>query len=183
MPAERSNTFSRGKKSDKLIWYFLIAWTALNALQAYVQEIHADEAYYWLYSRFLDWGYFDHPPMVALFIRFGDSIMHNELGLRLLTITVSTGSIYILWLILKEYGANAKLFAIVIACMFMCHMYGFTTTPDAPLFFFAVVFYYFYRKYLLQDSWLMGIILGVVVACLLYSKYHAVLLIGFTLIS
>lgn len=170
-------------RSKKIILYFLLAWTALNIIQSATLELHADEAYYWLYSRFLDWGYFDHPPMVALFIRFGDSIMHNELGLRLLTITVSTGSIYILWLILKEYNANAKLFVIVIACMFMCHMYGFTTTPDAPLFFFAVVFYYFYRKYLIEDSWLLGVILGAVVTCLLYSKYHAILLIGFTVLS
>jgi len=170
-------------QSKKIIWYFLLAWTVLNIIQAYTLELHADEAYYWLYSRFLDWGYFDHPPMVALFIRFGDSIMHNELGLRLLTITVSTGSVYILWLILKKYGASAKLFAIVISCMFMCHMYGFTTTPDAPLFFFAVVFYYFYQKYLEKDSWTLALILGFVVACLLYSKYHAVLLIGFTVLS
>jgi len=170
-------------RSKKIILYFLLAWTALNIIQSATLELHADEAYYWLYSRFLDWGYFDHPPMVALFIRFGDYIMHNELGLRLLTVTVSTGSIYILWLILKEYNTNARLFVTVIACMFMCHMYGFTTTPDAPLFFFAVVFYYFYRKYLIVDSWLLGIILGAVVACLLYSKYHAVLLIGFTVLS
>lgn len=170
-------------QSKKIIWYFLLAWTVLNIIQAYTLELHADEAYYWLYSRFLDWGYFDHPPMVALFIRFGDSIMHNELGLRLLTIAASTGSIYILWLIVKDYGAGAKLFTVVIACMFMCHMYGFTTTPDAPLFFFAVVFYYFYRKYLERDSWSLAMVLGVVIACLLYSKYHAVLLIGFTVVS
>jgi hypothetical protein len=174
---------AQSSRSKKIILYFLLAWTALNIIQSATLELHADEAYYWLYSRFLDWGYFDHPPMVALFIRFGDSIMHNELGLRLLTITASTGSIYILWIILKEYNANARLFVTVIACMFMCHMYGFTTTPDAPLFFFAVVFYYFYRKYLLQDSWLLGVILGAVVACLLYSKYHAILLIGFTVLS
>jgi len=92
---------AQSSRSKKIILYFLLAWTALNIIQSATLELHADEAYYWLYSRFLDWGYFDHPPMVALFIRFGDSIMHNELGLRLLTITVSTGSIYILWLILK----------------------------------------------------------------------------------
>ena len=170
-------------QSNKTIWYFLLAWTILNIIQAYTLELHADEAYYWLYSRFLDWGYFDHPPMVALFIRFGDTIMHNELGLRLLTITASTLSIYILWLILKKYGANAKLFIVVISCMFMVHMYGFTTTPDAPLFFFAVVFYYFYQKYIDNDSWSLAFILGLIVACLLYSKYHAILLIGFTIIS
>jgi len=176
-------TVSSSFQSKKIIWYFLLGWTVLNIIQGYTLELHADEAYYWLYSRFLDWGYFDHPPMVALFIRFGDSIMHNELGLRILTITVSTASIYILWLILKKYNASAKLFVIVIACMFMCHMYGFTTTPDAPLFFFAVVFYYFYQKYIVQDSWALAILLGLVIACLLYSKYHAVLLIGFTVIS
>jgi hypothetical protein len=170
-------------QSKKIIWYFLLGWTVLNIIQAYTLELHADEAYYWMYSRFLDWGYFDHPPMVALFIRLGDSIMHNELGLRLLTITASTCSLYILWLILKDYGANAKLFAVVIAGMFMCNMYGFTTTPDAPLFFFAVVFYYFYRKYLVVDSWRLAFILGLVITCLLYSKYHAILLIGFTILT
>src|ERR1700761_2577320 len=86
---------------DKPIWYFLLCWTLFNALQAYTLELHADEAYYWIYSRFLDWGYFDHPPIVALFIRAGDSLMHNELGLRLITVLTSTASIYILWLILK----------------------------------------------------------------------------------
>lgn len=170
-------------QSKKIIWYFLLGWTVLNIIQSATLELHADEAYYWLYSRFLDWGYFDHPPMVALFIRFGDSIMHNELGLRLLTITVSTWSLWILWIISRDYGANAKLFAIVIAGMFMCNMYGFTTTPDAPLFFFAVVFYYFYRKYLEKDSWTLALILGLTVACLLYSKYHAILLIGFTILA
>jgi len=168
---------------NKPIWYFLLAWTILNVIQAYTLELHADEAYYWLYSRYLDWGYFDHPPMVALFIRFGDSIMHNELGLRLLTIAVSSASIYILWLILKRYGASAKLFMLVVACLLMFHIYGFTTTPDAPLFFFSVLFYYYYRKYIESNTWLLAVILGLIVACLLYSKYHAVLLIGFTVVS
>ena len=177
------HTVNKTFQSNKTIWYFLLAWTILNIIQAYTLELHADEAYYWLYSRFLDWGYFDHPPMVALFIRFGDSIMHNELGLRLLTITASTASVYILWLILKSYGANAKLFIVVISCMFMFHMYGFTTTPDSPLFFFSVLFYYFYRQYIEKDSWLLALILGLIVACLLYSKYHAILLIGFTVLA
>src|SRR5215469_18925269 len=102
MPETQSNHLPAQKSSGKLIWYMLVGWTALNAVQAYVQEIHADEAYYWLYSKFLDWGYFDHPPMVALFIRIGDSIMHNELGLRLITVLTSTASVYLLWLILKR---------------------------------------------------------------------------------
>lgn len=171
------------KQSDKPIWYFLLCWTALNVIQAATLELHADEAYYWMYSRFLDWGYFDHPPMVALFIRIGDSIGHNEFCMRLITIIASSTSIYILWLILKRYAVSAMVFILVVAGMLILHIYGFTTTPDAPLFFFAVLFYYFYQRYLDDDNWWLATVLGVVIACMFYSKYHAVLLVAFTVIS
>ncbi|WP_214072278.1 glycosyltransferase family 39 protein [Mucilaginibacter sp. dw_454] len=171
------------KQSDQPIWWFLLCWTILNVVQASTLELHADEAYYWMYSRFLDWGYFDHPPMVALFIRIGDSISHTELGLRLLTVIASTTSIYILWLILKKYAVNIWAFILVVSGMLILHIYGFTTTPDAPLFFFSVLFYYFYQRYIDEDKWSLAAILGIVVACMFYSKYHAVLLVAFTVIS
>ena len=40
------------------------AWTPLTF----------DEAYYWTWSKHLAGGYYDHPPMVALVIRFGTMI-------------------------------------------------------------------------------------------------------------
>jgi len=172
-----------GKSSDKPIWYFLICWTILNLVQAYTLEIHADEAYYWLYSRFLDWGYFDHPPMVAVFIRIGDSIVHSELGVRLMTVLASTLSLYILWLIIKKYAVEAKWFILVVSGIFIFHIYGFTTTPDAPLFLFTVLFYFIYQKYITEDHIKWALLLAVIIACLLYSKYHGILLIGFTVLS
>src|SRR5258705_4137802 len=100
-------------QSNKLIWYFLLGWTLLNVIQACTLELQGDEAYYWMYSRYLDWGYFDHPPMVALFIRIGDAIMHNELGLRLLTVLASSASVYLLWLTLKQYAVDALAFILL----------------------------------------------------------------------
>jgi len=169
--------------SNKPIWYFLLFWTILNALQSYTLELHGDEAYYWVYSRFLDWGYFDHPPMVAIFIRIGDSIMHNELGLRLLTVVTNSASLYLLWLILKKYAVEAKWFIAIASGLFIFHMYGFTTTPDSPLFFFTVLFYYCYQQYIENDKWSLALALGIIAACLLYSKYHGILVIGLTLCS
>jgi hypothetical protein len=180
MPA---NTLKKPELSDNPIRWFLLCWTIFNAIQAYTLEVHADEAYYWMYSKFMDWGYFDHPPMVALFIWLGDHVMHNELGLRLVTVLTSTIAIYLLWLMLKKYLVDAWLFILVISGMLIIHMYGFTTTPDAPLFFFTIVFYYLYQKYIEEDSWLLATLLGVVLACLMYSKYHAILVIGLTLAS
>src|SRR6201990_2270255 len=122
-----SHSNNSPERSDKAIWYFLLLWTIFNAIQAYTLEIHADEAYYWLYSRFLGWGYFDHPPMVAIFIRIGDTISHSEFGIRLMTVLSSTVSLYVLWLIVKKYAVEAKWFILVVSGIFIFHIYGFTT--------------------------------------------------------
>jgi len=176
---ERAVNKSSG--AGKIILYFLLFWTILNAVQAYTLELQGDEAYYWLYSRYLDWGYFDHPPMVALFIRFGDSIIHNEFGVRMLTVLASSASIYLFWLILKKYAVDAVAFVLVVSGVFIFHIYGFTITPDVPLFFFTVLFYYVYQRYIDRDKWGLAFFLALIIAGLLYSKYNAVLLIVFTL--
>jgi hypothetical protein len=183
MPLSPSNNPLTGERSSKLIWYFLIGWTILNAVQAYTLEIHADEAYYWLYSKFLDWGYFDHPPMVAVFIRIGDSIVHSELGVRLMTVISSTVSVYVLWQIVKKYGVEAKWFVLVVPGLFILNIYGFMTTPDAPLFLFTALFYLVFQRYQEEDKWKWAVLLAIIITGLLYSKYHAVLLIGFTVLS
>jgi hypothetical protein len=146
-------------------------------------ELHPDEAYYWLYSRLLDWGYFDHPPMVAVFIRLGDSLMHNELGLRLFTVIASSASLYLLWLTLKRYAVKARWFILIVPGILILHIYGFTTTPDAPLFLFTALFYYIYQKYLAEDKLKWALLLAVIIAGLLYSKYHGLLLIIFTVLA
>jgi len=174
------NTVSKQIRPDKIIFYFLMFWTLFNAIQAYTLELQGDEAYYWLYSRYLAWGYFDHPPMVAIFIRIGDSLLHNEFGLRLLTVLTSTASVYLLWLILKKYAVDPIAFILVISGVFIFHIYGFTTTPDVPLFFFTVLFYFFYQQYIEKDKWGLAVILALIIACILYSKYNGILLIVFT---
>jgi dolichol-phosphate mannosyltransferase len=47
-------------------------------------ELLPEEAYYWNYSRHLDIGYLDHPPMVAWLIRLGTMVFgQNEFGVRI----------------------------------------------------------------------------------------------------
>jgi len=169
--------------SNKVVKYFLLVWALVNFLQSYFTQLHPDEAYYWIYSRFLDWGYFDHPPMVALFIRAGDSLFHNELSLRLLTVFSSTFSCWVLWQIVKKYQVEARWFMLIISSISIFHIFGFTTTPDAPLFFFSTLFYFFYQQYLKKDTPGMAVLLSLSLAGALYSKYHALLLVVFTLIA
>ena len=52
------------QRHHKTIFYLL--WFIVNLIQAGKTGLFDDEAYYWMYSKFPAWGYFDHPPMVAL---------------------------------------------------------------------------------------------------------------------
>lgn len=176
------NTATANQSNRSIAW-FILGWTVFNIIQASTLELHADEAYYWIYSRFLAWGYFDHPPMVALFIKAGYSLFQNEFGVRLFTIGCSSIALYTLWLIVKQYGVKPMWFMLIASGMFIFNIYGFTTTPDVPLFLFTVLFFYVYKKYLEDDNIKVTLLLALIIACLLYSKYHAVLVIGFTIIS
>jgi len=171
------------KSSEQILLLFLVIWTALNIIQAGFVEVHADEAYYWVYSRFLDWGYFDHPPMVALFIKIGDALLPSTLGLRLFTVITSTLSVYLLWKIVSQYAQNIKLFILLFSGIVLFHVYGFITTPDSPLFFFTALFFYVYQRYEAENKIKWALILALVIACLLYSKYHGILVLFFTILS
>ena len=120
------------KISKNTIYIFLALWALLNIIQATFMDLHPDEAYYWLYSKFMDWGYFDHPPMVALFIKMGDTLTHSAIGLRLVTVITTTTSFFLLWKIVKPYTENIKLFILLAASIVLFHVYGFVTTPDSP---------------------------------------------------
>lgn len=170
--------------SNKLILLFIAIWALLNALQGAFTELHPDEAYYWLYARFMDWGYFDHPPMVALFIRIGDSVFsHSAFALRFVTIVLNACGIFLLWKTLSVYGRNGLLFVLLFSGTLFFHVYAFVTTPDSPLFFFTACFFYLYQRYLKEVKPITVFCLMLVVACMLYSKYHAVLVFLFVIIG
>lgn len=175
--------FEQNRSSTQLLYVFLGIWFLINLIQAAFTGLHPDEAYYWIYSKFLDWGYFDHPPMVALYIKAGDWLMHNPLGLRLITVFTNTASILVLWHIVKPYTKHLPLFILLFSSVLVFHVYGFITTPDAPLYFFSILFLYAYQQYLKAYKLGWALALGLLAAALLLSKYHGVLVIFFMLLS
>ena len=63
---------------------------ALRLVAAAFTPITFDEAYYWMWSKHLAGGYYDHPPMVAVVIRLGTLIAGDtELGVRLVSILLA----------------------------------------------------------------------------------------------
>src|SRR5665647_2268018 len=91
-----------GDKITKVLLFFLIVWGGLNLLQAFLTPLNNDEAYYWMYSKYLDWGYFDHPPMIALMIKTGYLLFRDELGVRLLVVISEVFTLLIIWSLLDQ---------------------------------------------------------------------------------
>ena len=137
------------RKMTKHIGFWLLIWGVLDLLCALFCEIHADEAYYRLYGQFLDWGYFDHPPVVGLMTAISGalvpetSLMLKNLSVRLVTVLIHMATVYVVWKTIEEKVRNSPsslfCFLLVAASIPMFCAYGFMTTPDAPLLFFAAV--------------------------------------------
>lgn len=166
-------------KNHRLLFY--IGWGLLSIIQAANTELFDDEAYYWVYSRFLDWGYFDHPPMIAALIKAGYAIFHNELGVRILIIALNTATIFLIQQL--TYKKDDRLFYAVALSIAVAQVGGILAAPDIPLLFFVVLFFYQYQRFLRNTNVINSVLLGIVMACMLYSKYHGVLVIVFTLLS
>lgn len=174
------NTFkSFLEKHHRVLFY--TAWIVLHLIQATFTELFDDEAYYWVYSIFPAPGYFDHPPMVAMLIKAGYAIFHNELGVRLFSLILSTAAVYIVDTLIEK--KNYLLFYAVCASLAIIQVAGIMAVPDTPLMFFIALFFWLYRRFLVNMNFINTLLLGICIALMLYTKYHGVLVVLFTGLS
>src|SRR5215475_4448646 len=114
----------------------VLALLVLRLLAAAWTPLTFDEAYYWLWSKHLAGGYYDHPPMVALVIRAGTLLAGDTaFGVRLISVLFAlpmTWAVYRAAEILydREVAATAAIF---LNLTLLVAIGTFIVTPDAPL--------------------------------------------------
>ena len=173
-------------KENRRFYVYLLIWMAVDFVQAILTNIHSDEAYYAMYGEFLDWGYYDHPPMVALMTFFSSFVGFGNLSVRLLTVLMHGGTLLFVWKTVcdKDFTiSDVNRFFIIASSLVMFVLYGFVTTPDAPILFFTAMFFFLYKRYLEKKSLPVALLIGICIACMLYSKYMAVLVVSFVIVS
>ena len=172
----------RAARDDKKVSSALyIVLLLLGFLQAATTELFDDEAYYWVYAQFLDWGYFDHPPMIALLVKMGITLLPGELGVRLFIVLMGVATI---WFIEKLSGVtDRKLFYALVLNTALLQIGGIMAVPDVPLLFFTAIFFIAYQKFEDRSTIWTSLFLAQAIAMMLYSKYHGILVIALTLLS
>ena len=102
-----------------------------------------DEAYYRLWAQNLDYGYFDHPPMVAWWIGAGVSLLgDNALGVRFCAVLASGLTGLLLFDLARQQGlarVTAERAAIWYHCTLMVAGGGLLAMPDAAATLFWVI--------------------------------------------
>jgi len=86
--------------------------------------------------------------MIALMIKIGYSVFHNELGVRLIVVLSQLVALSLVWLLtdknIRENKENILFFFMLVVVLPVYNIYGFMATPDAPLILFSAVFLFFY---------------------------------------
>lgn len=167
-------------------WIAPILFFTINLIQGIFTPLLNDEPYYWLWSQTPALGYFDHPPMVAWLIGLGTLLFENEIGVRILSILCGSLTLYFLYKIIEAETTdkvNIKLFLLLPASSVFINLYTFMAIPDTPLLFFTTLFLWQFRKYFYNNTAGNSVLLGIVCALLLYSKYHGILVIGLAVLA
>ena len=161
-------------------WIIYAILAVINLFQAGHTELFHDEAYYWFYSQHLHWGYFDHPPALAVLIWLGSHLLGREIGVRLLLVALNIATLRLLELLIEPKSWKNYLAVILSIAVFQLAFFAF---PDIPLLFFTVFFFWSCKRLLSKPDWLSFLWLTISMAGLVYSKYHGILVIGFALFS
>lgn len=158
----------------------LAALTLLRLWIADTTPLAPDEAYYWVWSRALAPGYPDHPPMVALWIRIGTSLVGDTaLGVRLLgPISVAIASLLLMaaadrLLPGRRIGERA---AVMMNATLLFGVGAVIMTPDTPLLFFWTCCLWAAARLASGGRPLWWLAIGLFAGLALASKYTAVLL-------
>jgi len=172
---------SRDQFFDKILPLGLIAFlVSTHLLVAFGTELAHDEAYYWLYSKNLDWGYFDHPPMVGWLIKL-TSWMGGEIGIRLSFILGLLGSGFLLQKIIPR--ENRWILWLGLNIFPLISFSGLFALPDGALIIFSSIWIWA-LKYSLDNEGIGGsVLVALITACLFYSKYHGIFYLVGTIIA
>jgi 4-amino-4-deoxy-L-arabinose transferase-like glycosyltransferase len=134
VPQERAE--ASGSAPGEHLLILALALTAARLLAAGLVPLTEDEAYYRLWAQHLQAGYLDHPPMIAWWIRLGQTLAHDTtLGVRLIPSLATGATTWLVGDLARRLGLSAptaERAALWYNATFTVGVGGMLATPDTP---------------------------------------------------
>jgi 4-amino-4-deoxy-L-arabinose transferase-like glycosyltransferase len=148
---------------------FLGLYSSLALFHAWSLPFSADEAHYALYGTYLDWSYFDHPPMVGWLQSIALFFSSSEFSLRVLPIILSGLSLYVLFNLAKNaFGVRVGFLTLLLFISApILQILPFGMIPETPLILAGLLNIWILKRIQnnqgqrVKDWLLLGLILGV----------------------
>jgi 4-amino-4-deoxy-L-arabinose transferase-like glycosyltransferase len=175
-----SSNFSYRKRVVLLIIILFFVRFILGS----VTELGNDESYYWLYAQHLQWNYFDHPPLVGVWIRiFTFNLSLQTEGFVRLGSAVSCA--IATWFMYQTgktiHSEKAGLFAALLynASFYAGVTCGIYAMPDSPqMVFWTFCLWMLARISKDENSWKAWLLFGISAGLCIMSKVHGVFIWG-----
>ena len=186
----RSNPSIEGLEAREQANYRLlaVAWVAIATLIRFVSvarlPLANGEAYYATWSRFLDWSYYDHPPLIAWMVRLTTALGASSAAIRLGPV-LCAGAFGLLFYRLAErfFGARAALISLVLVTAIPVFLISsFVLNPEAPLAPLWVAYLLVLEGMRERDEPYRPLLAGALLGVAFLAKYTAVLLVPTTFI-
>ncbi len=145
-------------------------------------ELVQDEAYYWQWSRHLDWGYYDNTPLMAPLVRLFTTLLGtNELGVRAgATVFALIASVFIYLLAKRLYGPKVALLSVVLASVIPLFAAGAVLMTQDPvqLALWAAALFVTHRALTDRPTWGWWLGAGVLAGLAAQAKLNALALLA-----
>lgn len=174
----------------KLTWLLIAITTIFRLYLAGSTGLGVGESYYWRGTQFLDWSYFDQPPLFFWISAFTTWLLGlSNFALRLPAVLFFAGTCSLMYLVAKRlFNSAAGFYSVLlinISFVFTLPIAAWFQ-PDAPLlFFWMLTTYCLVRLFFAEaqsQSLQWWILAGISLGLTTLSKYHAIFLMAGTFI-
>jgi len=158
--------------------FFQILWLtlAIKLVFAWWIPITGDEAYFITWGNHLDYGYYDHTPMVGWWLAALLQINDSMLWLRLPSVLITTFIGWAIYHLTRSHSQTAALFAASLFLLAPVNLIAVLITTDTPLILFSFISAWCFYKAQQHDQFGWYLACGLLLGLAFFSKFFAGLL-------
>ncbi len=162
--------------TERHLWIALLSTLIIRLLIAHFMPLTGDEMYFIEWGRHLDYGYYDHTPMVGWFLAsllyFGDA----PVWLRLPQILIVTFIGWAIYRLLRDRHPQSAVMAAILFLIAPINVLGVLITTDTPLLFWSFLSALCFYRAQRDDSVGWYLLTGLLLGLAFFSKFFAGLL-------